>query len=180
MGQSSESSEVNIDRVFESIKVECIVDPIFFAEQYFVYQELLPAQKEWMVDHNIKIHLGFVRRSGRTTLMLARALWQASFFADQTIMYVSPMRGHQVDAMDRLNEEVRANHEIFPAVVRIHNSEIAFGNGSRILVASPTRSSFRGQTIDTCLLDCSGSIDPQYKEELYPTMTCYATVIEAN
>jgi hypothetical protein len=160
---------------------KCVKDIVYFAENYYTSANLTGIQKMPLFKSQKRVLKGMVknqnivtngaRQVGLTTLNGVYALWEATFFSDNTIVLMS----HKMQSAQTIMERVKMAYEKMPNWIKpeleVYNkNEIRFKNGSSIRVSTATSSACRGMTVNTLIVDDAAFIPERQMEEMWNSL----------
>lgn len=144
----------------------CSKDLMYFAEEYVIKNDqyvdrttpvnLRMKQRLWLNCSlsDKYVDLGDERSTGKTSTFLSRALWEAFFHSDKTIVYVGHNQRQAESFRSRVSSLVEILDKFAPKVIKNNRDIIRFDNGSKILfTGSANPSVLKGRSINLLLLD---------------------------
>lgn len=144
---------------FEEL-IACSKSMEYYASKFSESKALTPDQYSWLVASRhpgsrvqLRPTFGSERGTLRTRTMLVRALWEATFKNNSSVLFMT----HQMVEADRCLNIIREMVTAYPAIHykmdRVYNSSIQFENGSKIRFSPPTTTTIRGTSFNLVLLD---------------------------
>lgn len=172
-----------IEIEFEEWQVEeyirCSQDPIYFIRNYVkiinVDRGLMPFEmfdfQERLVTtlHNNRFVVGKQpRQTGKSTTIVSYFLWLILFRADQKLAILANKGATSVEIL----QKIRLAYEHIPfwlqqGVLEWNKSSIQLENQSKIIAASTSSDSVRGQTFNMLLLDEFAFVNNQLAEDFF-------------
>ena len=163
----------------------CMEDPAYFAKNYIkiinldeglVDFDLWPYQermfKQWE-ENRFNIVLA-CRQSGKSISSVVYILWYALFHADQSIAILANKGSTARSLLGRITLALE-NLPFFlqPGCKSMNKGTIEFSNNSRIITASTSSSSIRGESINLLFLDEFAFIDndAEFYTSTYPVVS---------
>lgn len=149
----------------------------YFARKYVIEQPLSTDQIVWLEHEKGLVQLGDVRRSYRTTTMIAKALWTFLFKHERTTLFVT----HRLDAAHDMQRMFLGHYDRLPTfmksgIKRATRDTIEGENGSTIKFRPATPSVGRGFAINLLLLDNMSLVrSTDYDEMKVSLLPCIAT-----
>lgn len=137
-----------------------------------------PHLREWLRQ----IHTGnfnvavMCRQSGKTSCMVAYALWTALFKNDVTVAYGCKTGADAMDVMSRIRRMFDCLPSYLQPKLKVRNTnQISFDNGSRIHSRPIAEDIGRGWSINLLILDDAAFVRSRVLEDactsIYPAMT---------
>lgn len=184
-------SNVSIKRPFQETEYtsetimdlkRCLVDPIFFIENFVKVQHptkgtvpmvLFEYQKE-MLDaiHNNKDTVILASRQlGKTTVVAAYILWMTCFQTDKLCVIASKAMNHAVEIMSR----IKFAYEELPLWLKpgcryYSRTSIEFDNGSKIKSEATSEKTGRGGSPSLLFIDEIAFLNKRIQEEMWASI----------
>jgi hypothetical protein len=162
---------------------KCMLDPIYFAEKYFLIREwftgdMKPIKLHWYqkeilnrMIYNKMNAISVARQNGKTTLCCIAALWLALFHSDYSIGILSAK-----EAMSRQsNKIIRDAFELLPDYLKVPTERfnlnyIKMSNGSTIHTDTMRCDAVRGKTMHYVYLDDFGYTDEEKADDFFKSV----------
>jgi hypothetical protein len=168
---------------------KCMEDPVYFCLNYvkvinldegLVPFDLYPYQHK-MFDHFQNNRFNIVlacRQSGKTVACVGYLLWYALFHSEKTIAILANKGATARSILGRVKLAIE-NIPFFlqPGTKAFNEGRVAFSNNTKILAASTSNSSIRGESINLLYLDEFAFVDrdAEFYTSTYPVVTAGKT-----
>jgi hypothetical protein len=168
---------------------KCMEDPVYFCQTYvkvislddgLVPFDLYPYQHN-MFNNFRKNRFNIVlacRQSGKTVACVGYILWYALFHSEKTIAILANKGATARSILGRIKLAIE-NVPFFlqPGCKAFNEGKVAFSNNTKILAASTSNSSIRGESINLLYLDEFAFVDrdAEFYTSTYPVVTAGKT-----
>ena len=167
---------------------KCIVDPIYFIENYVhVYNplkgtilfELYDFQKEMLVNYQQNRHniVMSPRHTGKTDVTWAFLLWVSIFNTYKTTLIVSDKHDSAKEIIDRIRKSFDLLPDwMKPDLMESNKMCVTFDNGSRIISHATTAAAARGLALSYLYWDNMAFVKPTIQQDFWTSVyPCLAT-----